>query len=54
MFIFAIYYTNDLGNQRYIISAKSRQDFENQLINFLRRFNLTREQITIECISGIL
>lgn len=54
MLTFIIHYMNGTGNQTYVISANSKQNFENQLNNFLKLNNLNREQITIECVSSIL
>lgn len=54
MLTFRIFYFNDLGNQSYIIRADSKQSFESQLNNFLKMNKLTKEQITIECVTSII
>lgn len=54
MLTFRLIYQTEEGNQQYIITADSKQSFENQYKNFLKFNNIDESQVTIECISSIL
>lgn len=54
MLTFRLIYQTKEGNQQYIITADSKQSFDNQFQNFLKFHDIDESQVTIECISSII